>query len=326
MLITSSKHTPSYAREGFQHTFKKLSFLEFSEIRNGALRFEYQAMQRVIYLMKRVLKEEKMEIWLELFQMLDLKDESIKEFYLKGYFMNQMSDIIRNRHFSEKEIRKVTQNDLLTNYIFESFVDYKSLHFGGYYQKMALELNPTNLEQESFKKSLLLMEQYLNGNLKEVRKWSEALSRYPTNETYFPIINSRIWAARFLHQRIQTGHVQDDLAHDWISEIQKSDTTQLLLTVLEALPIFITHGKNLELKGHVIHYIDQYAENALKSNPLEWCLNFGVLSACKVSLYMQMREFDKAHAVREEMSKVSFLPSYSHYIEMISNQKLGHLS
>lgn len=61
----------------------------------------------------------------------------------------------------------------------------------------------------------------------------------------FPIINGRVWAARFLNQMLKTGQLQSDLVKDWFLDIQETSLTLIMQKSLEVLPILVRYGAHM---------------------------------------------------------------------------------
>jgi len=185
--------------------FSRVGDDAFKRVRSKALVHDIEGILQLIVWCRRNVKQSDVRSWIPFFERLDLKDNDFPEFYLKGYIANHLSDLLRNRKFKEKELAQIANSPILRNWMLFSFVDYETLQPQNYYGRLTHEFNPENLEEEKFKKSVILTQYYLEGNLGMMKKWSEALSRYPTDESYFPIINGRVWAAGFLNQMLKTG-------------------------------------------------------------------------------------------------------------------------
>jgi hypothetical protein len=310
----------------FTVDFKKMNSSQIQELRRRALNFEPEYLKLLVDLFAYELREKKVSSWIDFFENMDLCEKVEREFYLRGFLMNQMHEILRNRKFTERELLLMASNPVLKKYVIESFVDYTSLYPDGYYSRIIKYYDPLDLEEESFKKSLILVENYLAGNEKEVAKWSQALSRYPSDPHYFPIINSRIWAARFLDQTITSGFVQEDMIDFWWDEWSQMPESQRVLGSLEVLPIVVAHGQNPESKKRILDRVEAYMKTALVENPATEFVEFGVFLASKILFYKQIKDSGKVLELTQELDQMPFLPSYRHYIQAISTMQIGNLS
>lgn len=299
--------------------YKRVSENQFETIRNAALGVDLESMIQLIVWCQVEVSQNKVSEWASLFERLNFKDTNSSEFYLKGYVMNHLADILRERKFSTDELQTIVNSDILKSYIFESFVDYQTLSHNGYYGRLVEEFNPATLEQETFKKSLTLTKYYLEGNVPMMRKWAEALSRYPTDETYFPIINGRVWAARFLNQALKKGKIQDELVLEWFKHVQNEPTAKVTQFVLEPLPILLKFLNNLELMEEILDFVTVVAEINLLQNPLVASIENAILLACKTAFYKRKQELVKSQEFRLKLVKNSCLPSYQSYIQGIAN-------
>ena len=240
--------------------FSRVGDDAFNHVRNKALTHDIEGILQLIVWSSRNVKQSDVRSWIPFFERLDLTDKEFPQFYLKGYIANHLSDLLRNRKFMEKELAQIANSPILRNWMLFSFVDYETLQPQNYYGRLTNEFNPENLEEETFKKSVILTQHYLEGNIDMMRKWSEALSRYPTDESYFPIVNGRVWAARFLNQMLKTGQLQSDLVQDWFNDLKDRSLVLIMLNALEALPILVRYGADKPQIQEVLDYVG-YAQH-----------------------------------------------------------------
>lgn len=292
---------------------------EFKRVREKALLYEMEGILQLVVWSRRNIKQIDVLAWIPFFERLDLQDRELPQFYLKGYIANHLSDILRNRKFKDKELAQIANSLVLRNWILLSFVDYETLQSQKYYGRLIKEFNPENLEEETFKKSLILTQYYLEGNIDMMKKWSEALSRYPTDESYFPIINGRVWAARFLNQMLKTGQLQSDLVQDWFNDLKYTSLTLVMPKSLEVLPILVRYGDDMSQIQDVLDYVGYSVHLNLIHNPLVASIDNAVYLASRTAFFSRINDATRAQEYRLELYKNLCLPSYSNYLFGIAN-------
>lgn len=292
---------------------------EFMRVRKKALSHEIQEIVQLVVWSRRNVKQRDVLSWIPFFERLDLKDTDLVQFYLKGYIANHLSDILRNRKFKEKELAQIANSPVLRNWILFSFVDYETLQPQKYYGRLITEFNPEDLEEETFKKSLILTRYYLEGNVDMMKKWSESLSRYPTDESYFPIINGRVWAARFLNQMLKTGQLQSDLVQDWFSDIKETSLVLVMPKSLEVLPLLVRYGEDINQIREVLDYVGYSVQINVIQNPLVASIENAVYLASRTAFFSRINDVQRAQEFRLELYKNLCLPSYSNYLFGIAN-------
>lgn len=292
---------------------------EFKRVREKALLYEMEGILQLVVWSRRNIKQIDVLAWIPFFERLDLQDHELPQFYLKGYIANHLSDILRNRKFKEKELAQIANSPVLRNWILLSFVDYETLQSQKYYGRLLKEFNPENLEEETFKKSLILTQYYLEGNIDMMKKWSEALSRYPTDESYFSIINGRVWAARFLNQMLKTGQLQSDLVQDWFNDLKYTSLTLVMPKSLEVLPILVRYGADMSQIQDVLDYVGYSVHLNLIHNPLVASIDNAVYLASRTAFFSRINDATRAQEYRLELYKNLCLPSYSNYLFGIAN-------
>lgn len=292
---------------------------EFKRVREKALLYEMEGILQLVVWSRRNIKQIDVLAWIPFFERLDLQDRELPQFYLKGYIANHLSDILRNRKFKEKELAQIANSPVLRNWILLSFVDYETLQSQKYYGRLLKEFNPENLEEETFKKSLILTQYYLEGNIDMMKKWSEALSRYPTDESYFSIINGRVWAARFLNQMLKTGQLQSDLVQDWFNDLKYTSLTLVMPKSLEVLPILVRYGADMSQIQDVLDYVGYSVHLNLIHNPLVASIDNAVYLASRTAFFSRINDATRAQEYRLELYKNLCLPSYSNYLFGIAN-------
>lgn len=292
---------------------------DFQRMRDKALLHDIEGILQLVVWSRRNVKQSDVLAWIPFFERLDLRDNELSQFYLKGYIANHLSDILRNRKFKEKELAQIAHSPVLRNWILFSFVDYETLQPQKYYGRLITELNPENLEEETFKKSLILTQYYLEGNVDMMKKWSESLSRYPTDESYFPIINGRVWAARFLNQMLKTGQLQSDLVKDWFLDLQETSLSLVMPKSLEVLPILVRYGADMRQIQDVLDYVGYAVHLNVIQNPLVASIDNAVYLASRTAFFARINDDMRAQEYRLELYKNLCLPSYSNYLFGIAN-------
>lgn len=291
----------------------------FDRVREKAVMHDVDSMMQLIVWSKRNIQQRNVLEWVDFFERLDLKDSVLLEFYLKGYIANHFCNILRNRKFRDKELSAMANHPVLRDWILHSFVDYGTLAAGKYYGRLVAEFNPETIEQESFKKSLILTQHYLKGDHVMVKKWSEALSRYPTSQNYFPIINGRVWAARFLDQTVRTGALRRDLVSDWYRSLREQSIQHIMPYSIEPLPILVRFAEDTQQIQEILNYVGNATKHTLMNNPLVASVDHAVYLACESAFHTRVRDYENANAFRQKLQQNNCLPSYSGYIFGISN-------
>jgi hypothetical protein len=299
--------------------FSRVADDAFNHVRNKALVCDIEGILQLIVWSRRNVKQSDVRAWIPFFERLDLKDTDFPQFYLKGYIANHLSDLLRNRKFKEKELAQIANSPILRNWMLFSFVDYETLQPQNYYGRLTYEFNPENLEEETFKKSVILTQYYLEGNLVMMKKWSEALSRYPTDESYFPIINGRVWAARFLNQMLKTGQLQSDLVQDWFNDLKDRSLVLVMLNALEALPILVRYGSDQTQIQEVLDYVGYAQHLNVIHNPFVASLENAVYLASRTAFYTRFNDPIRAQEFRTKLYENLCLPSYSNYLYGIAH-------
>lgn len=299
--------------------FRKVSKDFFQYVREKAVMHDVESMMQLIVWSKRNIQQQNVLSWVDFFERLDLRDHILLEFYLKGYIANHFCNILRNRNFEENELKFLANHPVLRDCILHSFVDYGTLRAGKYYGRLVTEFNPETIEQETFKKSLILTQHYLDGNSEMIRKWSEALSRYPTSRNYFPIINGRVWAARFLDQKMKTGALRHDLVSDWYSSLREQSVQHIMPYSMEPLPILVRFAEDTQQVQEILKYVGNATQLSLMQNPLVAGVDHAVYLACKTAFHSRIKDYRNASEFRRKLRQNSCLPSYSGYIFDVSN-------
>lgn len=299
--------------------FRRVNDVSFNSVREKALSRHLESMVQLIVWAKNNLKQKETLAWVSFFERLDLKDSNLHEFYLKGYIMNHMSDILRVRKFKESDLVIIANHPVLRDWVLNSFVDYGTLRQGQYYARLITELNPENLEQETFKKSLILTQYYLDGNVSMMKKWSEALSRYPTNSSYFPIINGRVWAARFINQMLKTGALRKDLVQDWFVALQEEPLSSVMPSSIEPLPILVRFAEDVQQIEEILNYVGFANHVCILNNPLAASIDKAVYLASKTAFLSRIKDITRAQEYRTQLYQNMCLPSYQNYIFGIAN-------
>jgi len=292
---------------------------DFQSCRSRALNFDPEATVQLILWAQKNIGQREVLAWVPFFQRLDLKDSVLQEFYLKGYIANHLGEILRNRKFKKSELYILANHPVLKDWILHSFVDYGSLKPTGYYGKLVYEINPENIEEETFKKSLILTQYYLEGNVGMMKKWSEALSRYPLDKNYFPIINGRVWAARFMDQLLKTGAIRNDLISDWWRYLKNEPLSCVMPNSMEPLPILVRFGEDTEQIEEILNYIGYAIHVAVVNNPLVASVDNAMYLASQTAYNKRIKDFKKAHEFQNELNKNLCLPSYSKYVFSLAN-------
>ncbi len=303
----------------FRLDHSRVSDLDFQLVRENALQRHIPSILQLITWARKNIAQTKVQSWVAFFERLNLNDAELMEFYLKGYLLNHIGESLRFRNFKDHELNFIANNPVLRNWILHSFVDYDTLHKDLYYNRLVAEMDPQNLEQETFKKSVILTGYYLDGNVQMMRKWSEALSRYPTDKNYFPIINGRVWAAKFIHQMLKTGALQSDLVQDWFEVLKEEPLEYLMPFAMEPLPILVRFGANTQQIQEVMEFLGPALHLNLLQNPFVASLENAVFLACKTSFFSRIKDTSRAQEFRQELYRNSCLPSYRNYLYGIAN-------
>lgn len=303
----------------YRFDFRSVSSDLFAFVREKAVMHDVKSMMQLIVWSKRNIQQRNVLEWVDFFERLDLKDSVLLEFYLKGYIANHFCDILRKRKFRDKELSAMANHPVLRDWILHSFVDYGTLAAGKYYGRLVAEFNPETIEQETFKKSLILTQHYLQGNNEMVKKWSEALSRYPTSQNYFPIINGRVWSARFLNQKVKTGALRRDLVSDWYRSVREQPVPHIMPYSMEPLPILVRFAEDTQQIQEILDYVGRATQLTLQNNPLVASVDHAVYLACESAFHARVRDYENAQVFRQKLQENNCLPSYSGYIFGISN-------
>ena len=317
-VLWEIKNDPAMSKI-YRSDFCRVNDVDFTFIHEKALSHHLESMVQLIVWSKNNIKQKNVLDWVSFFERLDLKDSNLNEFYLKGYIMNHMSDILRVRKFKESDLALMANHPVLRDWILHSFVDYGTLYHGQYYGRLIMELNPENLEQETFKKSLMLTQHYLDGNVVMMKKWSEALSRYPINSQYFPIINGRVWAARFMNQMLKTGALRKELVQDWFAALQEEPISNVMPYAIEPLPILVRFGEDIQQIEEILNYVGFANHVCILNNPLAASIDKAVYLASKTAFLSRVKDATRAQEYRMQLYQNMCLPSYKNYIFGIAN-------
>jgi len=303
----------------YRSDFHRVRDGDFPSVRARALLYDVDATIQLILWAKKNISQKDVLSWVPFFERLELRDSVLQEFYLKGYIANHLGDILRTRRFKPTELYNLANHPVLKDWILHSFVDYETLSPNGYYGRLVEEINPENIEEETFKKSLILTKYYLDGNVQMMKKWSEALSRYPLNKNYFPIINGRVWAARFMDQMLKTGFLRKDLVLDWSNWLQNEPLACVMPNAMEPLPILVRFGEDLVQIEELLNYIGYAIQVSVINNPLVASVDNAVYLAAQAAFNRRKKDHDKARDFQNQLNQNSCLPSYSNYVFGIAN-------
>ncbi len=303
----------------FRVDYTRVSDLDFLLLRKQALQRHIPSILQLIRWARKNIAQSKVQAWVPFFERLNLSDSNLVEFYLKGYITNHLGEDLRARKFKDHELFFLANNPVLQNWILHAFVDYNTLGKDQYYNRLVAQIDPQSLEQETFKKSLVLMGYYLDGDLPMMRKWSEALSRYPTDKYYFPIINGRVWAAKFINQMLKTGALQTDLVQDWFQELKDEPISFVMPFAMEPLPVLVRFGENIQQIEEVLEFLGPAMHLNLLRNPFVANIENAVFLASKTAFLSRIGDSTRANALHGQLTRNSCLLSYQNYINQIAN-------
>lgn len=163
------------------------------------------------------------------------------------------------------------------------------------------------------------MGHYLNGDRLNIVKWSEALSRYPTDKTYFPIINSRIWAARFIHGATKEEYIDKDLQLEWLKMVKKQPYGQKLFYTMEALPILVKYSDQFEIIDSTIEQVELELKADNVKFPLSHCVETSIFIASKGNFYRKLGRINESDDLLKDLYKRPCLASYQGYAFRIAS-------
>ena len=299
--------------------FNELSINELHSLRNAALGLNVGAIKRLTKLVEENINQSDVSNWIPFFEKLNLVSNEWQEFFVRGYIMNQLGPLLRSKILSDRETFLVANHPILKVYIFNSFVDYETLGSDAYFGRLVQLLDPQSMEEETFKKSLILMGHYLNGDRVNIVKWSEALSRYPTDKTYFPIINSRIWAARFIHGATKEENIDKDLQLEWLKMVKKQPEGQKLFYTMEALPILVKYSDQFEIIDSTLEQVEVELKADNVRFPLSHCVETSMFIASKGNFYRKLGRFNESDELLKDLYKRPCLASYQGYAFRIAS-------
>jgi hypothetical protein len=297
----------------------ELTVNELHSLRNAALELNIGAIKRLTKLTGENINQPDVVQWIPFFERLNLVSNEWQEFFVRGYIMNQLGPLLRSKLLSDREAFLVANHPILKVYIFNSFVDYETLGSDAYFGRLVQLLDPQSLEEETFKKSLILMGHYLKGDRVNMVKWSEALSRYPTDKTYFPIINSRIWAARFIHGAIKEDYIDEDLQLEWLKMVKKQPDGQKLFYTMEALPILVRYSDQFEIIDSTLKQVEVELQSENMNFPLSHCVETSMFIASKGNFYRKLGRVNESKQLLQDLYKRPCLASYQGYAFRIAS-------
>ena len=299
--------------------FNELSITELHSLRNAALGLNVGAIKRLTKLVEENINQTDVTKWIPFFEKLNLVSNEWQEFFVRGYIMNQLGPLLRSKKLSNREAFLVANHPILKVYIFNSFVDYETLGSDAYFGRLVQLLDPQSMEEETFKKSLILMGHFLNGDRVNIIKWSEALSRYPTDKSYFPIINSRIWAARFIQGATQEEYIDKDLQLEWLKIVKKQPDGQKLFYTMEALPILVKYSDQYEIIESTLEQVEVELKADNVKFPLSHCVETSMFIASKGNFYRKLGRLNESDDLLKDLYRRPCLASYQGYAFRIAS-------
>lgn len=286
---------------------------EIEILKEHALKLNVNAIEALIDLCRENISQSQPKNWISFFEKLNILTNEWNEFFVRGYVINHMCDDLRSKKLSEKDDRLLANHPILKTYIFNSFVDYETLTSDQYFGRLVRAMDPQTMEEETFKKSLILMGHYLKGDNTNIFKWSEALSRYPLDNNYFPIINSRIWAARFIHEFVKNRHIDSELESEWLDMIKRQKQGEKLFYSMEALPILVKYSKNVDLIEQVFEHLEEELDKDLEFFPIANCVESSMFNASKSAFYKKIGRAEESRQLRQILVQTPCLKSYQGY-------------